>query len=55
MKRQKLYLPRIPWWTWDFGYDLPPNKGIRKKIYNRIRRRIGNRDLKKQLKEVENE
>lgn len=43
MKKQKLFRPRIPPWTWDYGYDLPPYKGKNKKLYNRITRRRGQR------------
>ena len=50
-KKQKLHLKRIPWWTWDYGYDLPPWKGAWKKLYKRIARRIGNRETTKRLDE----
>ena len=51
MKQQKLYRPRIPWYTWDYGYDLPPYKGSNKTLGNRIARRIGDREAQRELKE----
>ena len=51
MKSQKLCRPRVPWWTWDYGYDLPPNKGENKVIGNRRARRRGKREIEKVLKE----
>lgn len=50
MKKQKLERPRIPWWSWDAGYDLPPWKGAWKKIYNKITRCRGKRTLQNELK-----
>ena len=51
MKQQKLHRPRVPWYTWDYGYDLPPYKGINKILGNRIARRIGDREAQKELRE----
>jgi hypothetical protein len=51
MKKQKLFRPRIPWWTWDYGYDLPPDKGAWKRIGNRIARAIGKRFTQKEYKD----
>ena len=48
MKKQKLFRPRIPWWSWDYGYDLPPDKGENKRQGNRIARAIGKRFTRKQ-------
>ena len=48
MKKQKLFRPRIPWWSWDYGYDLPPDKGENKRQGNRIARAIGKRITRKQ-------
>ena len=51
LKKQKLERPRIPWWSWDVGYDLPPWKGAWKKIYNKITRCRGKRTLQNELKD----
>ena len=50
MKQQKLYRPRIPWYTWDYGYNLPPYKGINKILGNRKARRKGDRELKEEMR-----
>ena len=51
MKKQKLFRPRVPRWTWDYGYDLPPDKGAWKRIGNKIARAIGKRFTQKEYKD----
>ena len=52
VKQQKLYRPRVPWYTWDYGYDLPPYKGDNKTIGNRRARRIGDRELYREWRQL---
>lgn len=50
MKRQKLFRPRIPWWTWDAPFEKPPWRGIMKKIGNRIARRRAKQECMREYK-----
>lgn len=52
MKQQKLHRPRVPWWSWDYGWDLPPDKGINKLLGNRRARRRGNLDVRRELNDI---
>lgn len=51
MKKQKLFRPRVPWWSWDYGYDLPPDRGANKRIGNKITRARGKRYTYNEYKE----
>lgn len=46
MKKQKLDMPRMPWWCFDF---INERKGFWKKLHNRLARRRGKRELEKEL------
>lgn len=52
MKLQKLFRPRIPWWSWDYGYDLPPDKGVNKELGNRITRARGKEYTRREYKDL---
>ena len=47
MKKNKLFFPRLPWWSFDFTNE---RKGFWKKLHHKLARRKLKSEIHKELK-----